>query len=150
MLSASPKESGIPPIRVLGSGVVPLTFHPKDKVRNIRVRGVEGLPYGLILGASYFARNRSVRSFAGEVGFCPLPKAPRVPFDNSIPRAQPRGVTERWRAQPGRTRQKRKRVYKKRMCVKKGKLPRGNILALSSPLATKWTPPRLWRRKKSG
>lgn len=78
-------------MRVSGSSVIPLRFHPEDKVRNIGARVVEGLLYRLILGASCFRRHKGVLSFTEEVGFRPLPKAPWVPFANSAPGAQPGG-----------------------------------------------------------
>lgn len=44
---------------VLGSTVTPLVFDPEDKVRNVSVRVVERLPYGLGLGTSFFSSNKS-------------------------------------------------------------------------------------------
>lgn len=52
-------------------------------------------------------------SFADEVGFRLLLKALWVPVTNSVPGVQPGGVSKRWRAQPERARQTRKRVYNK-------------------------------------
>ena len=67
-------------MKIRGSAVIPIRFHPMDRVRKVWVRVVDGLPCGFILGASFFRRNRSTLSFDGKLGFRPSPDAPWVPF----------------------------------------------------------------------
>lgn len=55
----SPKASSIPPMKVLGSCVIPLVFPLEDRLGKIIV---VGLPYGLILGARFFQRKHSTLS----------------------------------------------------------------------------------------
>ena len=62
--AANPSGSNIPPMRIRGSAVIPIRFHPKDRVRKVWVRVVDGLPYGFILGASFFRRNKSTLSLS--------------------------------------------------------------------------------------
>ena len=78
--AANPSNSKIPPMRVLGSSVVPIVFAPEDKVRNVAVRVVEGLPYGFIIGAGFFRANASVLDFGVGRGFKPTHSSPWVPF----------------------------------------------------------------------
>ena len=67
---------------VLGSTSVPITFPPERRTRNIGARVVRGLPYSMILGATFFRNNRSILSFRKNEGFQPSPEAPWVPFDD--------------------------------------------------------------------
>ena len=39
-------------MNIVGSCDIPLVFMPEDRVRRVTVRVLEGLPYGLILGAA--------------------------------------------------------------------------------------------------
>ena len=78
--AANPSGSNIPPRRIMGSAVIPIRFHPMDRVRKVWVRVADGLPYDFILGASFFRRNKSTLYFDGKLGFRPSPDAPWVPF----------------------------------------------------------------------
>lgn len=50
----TPKGRTILPTKVVGSTIVPVVFTPEDKLRMKEVKVVEDLPYGCILGASFF------------------------------------------------------------------------------------------------
>ena len=52
-------------MNIVGSCDIPLVFMPEDRVRRVTVRVVEGLPYGLILGAA-FLRMEHAPSEGGE------------------------------------------------------------------------------------
>ena len=76
--AANPTHCNIP-MHVLGSARIPIVFLP-DCVHNIAVRIVEGLPYGLILGARFFYANKSILNFGTDEGFKPTLASPWVPF----------------------------------------------------------------------
>lgn len=78
--AASPRGRKQPPMEISGSCEIPVVFNPEDKVRNVAVRVVEGLPYGFIVGAAFLRKHQSVISFAEETGFKPSPDSPWVPF----------------------------------------------------------------------
>ena len=52
--AANPSDSETPPMRILGSTVVPVLLESDSRVRNVVVRVVKDLPYGFIFGADYF------------------------------------------------------------------------------------------------
>ena len=81
--AANPTNSAVPPMRISGSCELPLVFSPEDRVRKVLVRVVEGLPYGLIIGAAFLRKNSSIISFAAGGGFKPAPESPWVPFISS-------------------------------------------------------------------
>ena len=58
-------------MNIVGSCDIPLVFMPEDRVRRVTVRVVEGLPYGLILGAAFLRQHDSVLNFAEGRGFKP-------------------------------------------------------------------------------
>ena len=78
--AANPIQSGVPPMNIVGSCDIPLVFMPEDRVRRVTVRVVEGLPYGLILGAAFLRQHNSVLNFAEGRGFKPAPESPWVPL----------------------------------------------------------------------
>ena len=78
--AANPHNSGVAPMRVLGSTVIPVVFLPDDCIRPIPVRVVHALPYGFILGARFFRTNRSILDFEHLRGFKPTPSSRWVPF----------------------------------------------------------------------
>lgn len=78
--AANPTNSAVPPMDILGSTDIPLVFPPEDQVRNVTVRVVEGLPYGLIVGAAFLRQNGSMINFADAGGFRPTPGSPWVSF----------------------------------------------------------------------
>lgn len=80
--AANPYDNPTPPMHILGHVAVPLFFEGDDTVREIPVRVVDGLPYGMIIGAEYFKRNQSALDFLPFRGFQPEPGAPWVPFAN--------------------------------------------------------------------
>ena len=53
-------------------------FNPEDRVRNVLVRVVEDLQYGLIIEAAFLRKNGSVVNFATGGGFKPAPESPWV------------------------------------------------------------------------
>jgi len=67
-------------MNIVGSCDIPLVFMPEDRVRRVTVRVVEGLPYGLILGAAFLRQHNSVLNFAEGRGFKPAPESPWVPL----------------------------------------------------------------------
>lgn len=67
--AANPADIGVPPIRVRGSATIPLVFHPDNRVRNVTVRGVYELPYGLIVTASFFRVCKSIVDFVSGEDF---------------------------------------------------------------------------------
>ena len=63
-----------------GSCELPLVFSTKDPVRKVLARVVEGLPYGLIIGAALLGKHGSNISVAFGGGFKPTPDSPWVVF----------------------------------------------------------------------
>ena len=51
-------------MNIIGSCDIPLVLMPEDRIRRMTVRMVEGLPYGLILGAAFLRQNGTVFNFA--------------------------------------------------------------------------------------
>ena len=80
LYAANPTNNGVPPMRVLGSAIIPIVFVHEDCVRPVRVRVVSSLPYGFTLGASFPRANHSVLDFEPGRGFKPAPNSPWVPF----------------------------------------------------------------------
>ena len=71
-------------MNIVGSCDIPLVFMPEDRVRRVTVRVVEGLPYGLILGAAFLRQHNSVLNFAEGRGFKPAPESPWVKHGNAF------------------------------------------------------------------
>ena len=66
-------------MNILGSTDIPLVFPPQDQVRNVTVRVLEVLPYGLIVAAAFLPQNGSMINFADGGGFRPIQGSPWVP-----------------------------------------------------------------------
>ena len=66
-------------MNIIGSCDIPLVLMPEDRIRRMTVRMVEGLPYGLILGAAFLRQNASVINFTERGGFKPAPRSSWVP-----------------------------------------------------------------------
>ena len=81
--AANPCDSDVQPMHILGQVAIPLMLEGDEKVREIPVRVVDGLPYGMIIGAEFFKRNQSSIGFLPFQGFKPEPGAPWVPFANT-------------------------------------------------------------------
>ncbi|CAM9872207.1 unnamed protein product [Choristocarpus tenellus] len=71
-------------MQVLGSCILPILFPPEDRVHNVTFRVVEGLPYGMVLGAAFCRQNKSVLSFREGEGFRPAPNSPWIPFVRAV------------------------------------------------------------------
>ena len=69
--AANLRISTTPPMKIAGSCKLPLVFTPENRVREVLVRVVEDLPYGLIIGAAFVRKKGSVISFAAGGGFKP-------------------------------------------------------------------------------
>ena len=80
--AANPKDSAIPPMEVIGSGVIPVVFPPIDRVFRISSRVVRDLPYAVVLGAAFMKEHHSTISFRDKEGFKPTPESTWVPFSS--------------------------------------------------------------------
>ena len=54
--AANPNGSTVPPLRIIGSSVIPVLFPLETRARKVRIRVVKGIPYSFILGASFLRR----------------------------------------------------------------------------------------------
>lgn len=63
--AANPSDRTVPPMKVVGSSTVPFVFAPEERVRNVRDRIVEGLPYGCSLGARYLGEPKYIIILTG-------------------------------------------------------------------------------------
>lgn len=77
-------------MKIIGTSLLPLVFPPVDRVFRARVRVVEDLPVGLILGAAFMRRYNSVLFFEGGGWFKPTRDSARVPMLDPKPRPTPR------------------------------------------------------------
>lgn len=80
--AANPSDSGVAPMTIRGTCVLFLVFPSIDGTFGVRVRVVEGLPVGLILGTAFMRRYHSTLDFGG-VGagwFRPSPTSDRTPL----------------------------------------------------------------------
>ena len=76
------------PMRILGSTTLPLKFPAKTRARKITFPVVDGLPYGLIVGADYLRNEESILDFGPGKGFKHNPNAAWIPFlDHTLPSA---------------------------------------------------------------
>ena len=78
--AANPANKGAPPMRILGSAIIPVVWAPDDRVHNIAVRVVDELPYGLIIGARFLRTNNSVLDVGAGRGFKQTPSSRWIPF----------------------------------------------------------------------
>ncbi|CAB1106551.1 unnamed protein product [Ectocarpus sp. CCAP 1310/34] len=79
--AANPESSKELPMMILGTGVLFLVFLPVDRVFAMRVRVVEQLPLGLIVGTEFLRRYESslILERPGSGWFKPTPTSKRVP-----------------------------------------------------------------------
>ena len=93
--AASPLSNKTPPMRILGSTTLPLKFPAETRIRNITFRVVDGLPYGLIVGADYLRSEESILDFGPGKGFKHNPNAAWIPFlDHTPPSALIASLTD--------------------------------------------------------
>ena len=80
--AANPENSKEPPMSILGTCLISVVFPPVDKIFAVKVRVVDQLPLGLILGTAFMRRYESSLIFEGPGAgwFKPTPTSPRVPF----------------------------------------------------------------------
>lgn len=88
--AANPTGSEVAPMKIIGTSLLPLVLPPVDRVFRARVRVVEDLPVGLILGAAFMRRYNSVLFFEGGGWFKPTRDSARVPMLDPKPRPTPR------------------------------------------------------------
>ena len=93
--AANPPSNKTPPVRILGSTTLPLKFPAETRVRKITFRVVDGLPYGLIVGADYLRNEESILDFGPGKGFKHNPNAAWIPFlDHTPPSALIASLTD--------------------------------------------------------
>ena len=93
--AANPPSNKTPPVRILGSTTLPLKFPAETRVRKITFRVVDGLPYGLIVGADYLRNEESILDFGSGKGFKHKPNAAWIPFlDHTPPSALIANLTD--------------------------------------------------------
>ena len=63
--AANPENSKKPPMSVLGTCLNSVVFVPVDKIFAVKVRVVDQLPLGLILGTAFMRRYESSLAFKG-------------------------------------------------------------------------------------
>lgn len=68
---------------ILGTCVLFITFPPGGQIVGTQVRVVDGLPFGLILGAASMRQRSSALIFKGAEWFQPSPSSVRVPWQVS-------------------------------------------------------------------
>ena len=74
--AANPPLNKTPPMRVLGSTLLSLLFPSESRVRRITFRVVDGLPYGLIVGADCTRNEENILDFGPGKGFKHSQNAP--------------------------------------------------------------------------
>ena len=93
--AANPPSNKTPPMRILGTTTLPLKFPAETRVRKITFRVVDGLPYGLIVGADYLRNEESILDFGQGKGFKHNPNAAWMPFlDHTPPSALIASLTD--------------------------------------------------------
>ena len=85
--TASPSLSKTPPMRILGSTNLSLKFPSENRVRRITFRVVDGLPYGLIVGADYLRNEESILDFGPGKGFEHSQNVHWIPFLDHTPQS---------------------------------------------------------------
>ena len=78
--AANPTDSGVAPMNIIGTAILPLVFPPVDRIFRARVRVVEGLPFGFILGAAFMRHYSSIIDFEGAGSFKPTKDSRAVPL----------------------------------------------------------------------
>ena len=78
--AVNPPSNNTPPMRILGSTLLPLRFPSGTRVRRIMFHVVDGLPYGLIAETDYFRNEESKLDFGPEKGFKHSHNVPWIPF----------------------------------------------------------------------
>ena len=82
-------------MRILGSTTLPLKFPAETRIRKITFRVVDGLPYGLIVGADYLRSEENILDFGPGKGFKHNPNAAWIPFlDHTPPSALIASLTD--------------------------------------------------------
>ena len=66
--AANPRNSGVSPMKVVVSCVVPMVFSPVDKASRIPFRIVRDLPYAVVLGVDFLKEYIILSAFANYVG----------------------------------------------------------------------------------
>lgn len=85
--TVNPADSVVPPMRVRGSATIPLVSLPDNRVRNVTVRVISKLPYGLIFEASFFRAPKRISDFGSGKGSNSKSSASWVSFaDESVGR----------------------------------------------------------------
>lgn len=106
--AVNPSDNGVAPMTILGTCVLFLVFPSIDETFGVRVRVVEGLPVGRILGTAFMRRYKSTLDFGGSGSgwFRPTPTSSRMPL---LPWLEPQ--REKAKAQEDLTRSRRRRTY---------------------------------------
>ena len=96
----NPRNSGVSPMEVIGSCLIPMAFSPVDRVFRISFRIVGDLPYAVVLGASSMKEHQRTISFRENEGFRPTPESTRVPFSRHTTNSATasKDVTAAWTA----------------------------------------------------
>ena len=80
--AANPRNSGVSPMEVIGSCLIPMVFSTVDRVFRISFRVVRDLPYAVVLGAAFMKKHHSTIIFQEKEGFKPTPESTWVPFSS--------------------------------------------------------------------
>jgi len=91
--AANPANSDVAPMRIVGTVLLPLVFPPVDRVFRTRVRVVDQLPIGLLLGAAFMWQYGGVLDLGDRDGagsFRPAPGTSTVPILPPEPPPNPR------------------------------------------------------------
>ena len=91
--AANPENSKEPPMSILGTCFIFAVFPPVDKIFAVKVRVVDQLPLGLILGTAFMGRYESSLIFEGPGAgwFKPTPTSPRAQLLPWLERPRERG-----------------------------------------------------------
>ena len=87
--AANPQTSNTPPMKVIGTCILPLVFKRVDRVFQVTARVVTGLPYAIVIGTAFLWEYHSVLSFNEAEGFKPTPGLPWVQLIGPNPESQP-------------------------------------------------------------
>ena len=71
-----PPSNKAPPMRILGSTFLPVRFPSGTRVQRMTFRVVDGLPYGLIVGADYVRDEEGILDFGPAKGLKHSQNAP--------------------------------------------------------------------------
>lgn len=78
--AANPAINGVAPMRVCGFTTIPQVFHPDNRIREVTIRVVRKLSYGLIIGESFTRTHKSTFNFGPSKFLKPEPSASWVPL----------------------------------------------------------------------